>query len=178
MTIEIPLSQGRVALIDDQDAAAVGRFNWFLHTCGSGANTLYYAIGNLPRQGKKRGAIKMHRLIMDAPSGISVDHINHNGIDNRRCNLRLATGFQNSANMRPQASRYGYTGVTSHPCVGGARYYGRLYVRGKWFFTKVCATPAEAAWLRDDLAIEHCGEFARLNFSDGDLTPPLLEGAS
>lgn len=90
----VRLSQGLEAIIDASDAELIGAFNWFAmprpHT--------NYAFANKEKANGKRCALLMHRLIMGESSNLFVDHINRNGLDNRRCNLRFATPQQNCAN--------------------------------------------------------------------------------
>lgn len=82
---------GGVVLVDDADAALVTAHPWW---AADGAGRTRYAI--------TRGGIPMHRLIMAAPKGVEVDHVNGDGLDNRRANLRLATRAQNAKNRPAQ----------------------------------------------------------------------------
>lgn len=84
---EIQLSRGMVALVDEADFAAVNTSRWSFQP----NRRIGYAIrGVRDSDGKYRSQL-MHRFIMDAPAGEFVDHINGNGLDNRRANLRLCT---------------------------------------------------------------------------------------
>ena len=91
----IQLTQGMVALVDDVDYAAFSVWRWF---ASKGRNT-YYATTHGNERGRGRGTFSMHRIIMDAPRGVPVDHINGNGLDNRRRNLRLASDAVNQRNQ-------------------------------------------------------------------------------
>lgn len=143
MTREITLTQGKVALVDDDDYESLSRHKWFAHR---GACT-WYAIRKPTRReagcrmstgySDRRPAIRMHRVVMDAPGNLMVDHINHNGLDNRRCNLRLADDFQNQYNRRVSvANKTGYKGVSyikadrkwsaTIRCMGNRNYLGRF----------------------------------------------------
>lgn len=88
--MHIPLTQGQFAVIDDQDAPLVSCFRWY-----ATANKMkgYYAAST-----DCGSTIYMHRVITDAPKGKVVDHINHDTLDNRRCNLRVGTQKDNMAN--------------------------------------------------------------------------------
>lgn len=97
MSKEIPLSQGRLALVDDADYAELSQHKWFVDHYG-------YAVRNFPRSLCKTRDIRMHRVILNAPDGMTVDHINGNRLDNRRCNLRLATDAQNKCNVGRRAT--------------------------------------------------------------------------
>ena len=86
---EIQLSQDKVALVDDIDFAYLNQWKWCLHSGGYATRRLNEGI-----------YIYMHRIILPPPIGMQIDHINHNGLDNRRCNLRICTMSQNIANSR------------------------------------------------------------------------------
>ncbi len=87
----IPLTRGLFALVDAEDYAQLSRFQWF----AEGGPRTYYAVRK--ENGK---SIKMHRQILNAPDNLVVDHIDHNGLNNRKSNLRLATFTQNCQNQR------------------------------------------------------------------------------
>jgi hypothetical protein len=92
MSRMIPLTQGKFALVDDEDFDYLNQWKW----CAlykKHINT-YYAV----RSGI--GATHMARLIMSTPKGMVVDHINHNTLDNRRSNLRNVTYSENQTNRR------------------------------------------------------------------------------
>jgi len=96
MTVEISLTQGKVALIDDEDMELVSKHKW----CVRREPNNFYAATGVTRPSGVHTVLRMHRLIMDAPRGMDVDHINHNGLDNRRVNLRICTRTQNLRNSR------------------------------------------------------------------------------
>lgn len=93
---EIPLTQGKVALVDDEDFELLNQLNWYAYKNKTGN---YYAVRNYSAEKGKRKIILMHREIMDAPKGIQVDHRNGDGLYNQKENLRLATHQQNSFNQ-------------------------------------------------------------------------------
>ncbi len=102
----IPLTQGKFAIVDAEDYDWLIRYKW--HACK--CKNTYYA--SRVRGGK---TIKMHREIMRAPKGLVCDHINHNGLDNRKRNLRLCTNAQNCYNQRASATGTSkYKGVSWH----------------------------------------------------------------
>lgn len=105
--VSIPLTQGLVALVSPQDEPIVAGRKWHAKKAGA---TFYAASGY------SRGAVYMHRLIMGVHNqpqgGLVVDHINHNGLDNTRTNLRLATYGQNLRNRRDRKTYTGLPGVT------------------------------------------------------------------
>jgi hypothetical protein len=89
----IPLTRGKYAIVDPEDFERLNKFKW--HT-NKGRYTCY-AVRTAFKNGK-RIHTKMHRVIMNAPEHLLVDHINHNGLDNRKANLRTATIAQNNVN--------------------------------------------------------------------------------
>lgn len=104
----------------------------------------------------------IHRLILDAQKGQEVDHINGDGLDNRRENLRLATRSQNCANRKGYAPKSGFRGVYQHS--NGEGWQVKLSVDGKHIGGGSFSCPEAAARRYDDLAALHFGDFAILNF--------------
>lgn len=176
MTVEIPLTRGYTSIIDDEDYAAVSAFKWHAMVLGSvNHRSIYAGRGYRQSEGVGSGRALLHRVIMQAPKGMFVDHINHNGLDNRRCNLRIVTVAQNCHNTRGQMARSGFLGVSrpknanwylAHICIDGKR----LVVRG-------FPSPEDAARARDALALRHFGEFAYLNFPRDDVDASSRSGA-
>lgn len=106
---EIELTKGMVALVDDEDYAMLMSHKW--RSMKSKNGTLY-AVRNVQVNGKW-GSILMHRLVMDAPPGTEVDHINMNTLDNRKENLRVCSRSENSCNRPANANNTsGYKGVS------------------------------------------------------------------
>lgn len=158
MTREIPLSRGLVALVDDDDyEAVVAAGAWHASLCGG---DLIYARHSYRDQFDVPRVIYIHNLVMRTRL---VDHINGDGLDNRRCNLRPATTTQNLANTAPPShNTSGYKGVNFYRRTG--RY--RAYIQSGYRPTHLgyFATAEQAARAYDAAALEHFGEFARLNF--------------
>jgi hypothetical protein len=98
MSREIPLTQGYITIVDDEDYEELARYKWHVHVRTHGP--MARRLGKRDADGKQR-SIYMHRQIMQAPLGMDVDHINHDTLDNRRSlNLRVCTRRQNLGNMR------------------------------------------------------------------------------
>lgn len=152
MSKEIILANNRgVAIVDDEDFGLVSAYKWYFS--GNG-----YA--HCPRVGK---IIKMHRLILDPPVGMEVDHINGNGLDNRRENIRPCTCSQNQHNTGNRKNNMsGYKGGCFNK--KSARWKAQIRIPGKRFYLGQFQTPLEAAIAYDEGVKKYHGEFARLNF--------------
>lgn len=150
MTREVPLGRGFVALVDDADYALVtGIGSWHSQISGS-TRTRVYARSNV--------AGFMHRFLT---GWAQVDHINGDGLDNRRSNLRPAVGSQNNHNVKLRRDNTsGFKGVVR--C--GTRWKAQIKVEGRSRTLGRFATAAEAARIYDKAAREIAGEYARLNF--------------
>ena len=99
---EIILNSGAIALVDDEDYEIVSQYKWQeAKAIRKGKYYTSYALGKSCGSNKERKTISMHRLIMNTPPDLVVDHINHNGLDNRKENLRNVTHSQNQKNLRP-----------------------------------------------------------------------------
>ena len=158
--VEIQLSQGLVGLIDEEDAEFVLRWKWYAirskHT--------FYVIRNHPAsEDRGRQTVRLHRELLKAPEVMEVDHINGNGLDNRRCNIRLATCAQNSRNRRSLiGSTSHYLGVSWHKT--NLRWQAQIQAEGRQIHLGVFVDEVDAAKAYDDAARLYHGEFARLNF--------------
>ena len=163
MGVAIPLTQGKVAIVDEADAEMVGAYKWYVST---GSPTLLYASRKDWRSGRAREVL-MHRLIMAAGPGQVVDHINGDTLDNRRSNLRLTDVQHNSWNRAPQRwSRSQYRGVS----VYGGRFHVRIFVEGRNEYLGCYTDERLAARVFDYAAAKYHGEFARPNLADEPLT--------
>ena len=151
---EIPLGRGFIAIIDDNDYGAVKNHNWWSSKNGQRV----YAISS--ENGK---TVYMHRKIIAPEKGMHVDHIDGNGLNNSRKNLRICTRSQNVRNAKKTLSKTTslYKGVyfdkrvklwSSDICVDRER------IRLGFFKNQ-----EDAALAYNFAAIKHHGQFARLN---------------
>lgn len=141
-------------LVDDGDVNLVQSYRWGPY---HGQYTTYLQAWDSER----RAEILLHRLLMGFPSG-TVDHINHNGLDNRRQNLRVASRSQNAANQRRRPNtKSGYKGVG---LLYDKYYVARIKRDGKVSYLGCFESGEDAARAYDAAAKEIFGEFALLNF--------------
>jgi len=101
------------ALVDDEDFEELNKHKWYAIK----DHNTYYAIRHDKRDPNtlERKSVRMHRILLNAPSNMVVDHINGNGLDNRRSNIRLCTQSQNAFNQRKNIKNVsGYKGVGWH----------------------------------------------------------------
>lgn len=145
----IPLTQGKTAIIDAVDIPLVEGWNW----CAISSSGLWYAYSAGNRK------IRLHQLLMPPPPGMMTDHIDRDGLNCRRANLRHATALQNSHN-RKRFGTSGLKGVSKHHDLWRAR----ITVNGTRWILGCFETPKAAAEAYDTAAKKHFGEFAYLNF--------------
>jgi len=157
MVARVPLTKGLEAIVDDADADRVLAFRWQARLYPSDRR---YASRGV-RDGKRITHVWMHRFILDAPPGLLVDHINGDGLDNRRANLRLCSKTENNRNRR--SARTGFKGVSKVY----RKYHAALKCGANRVFIGIYDTEIEAATAYDRAAKQWFGEFARLNFPDG-----------
>lgn len=149
------LTHGFVAVVDTADYALVTQYDWWPHRPNP---ALTYAHTGFTKQDGTRQVWFMHRLIMGHPNA-QVDHIDGNGLNNRRSNLRLATPSQNMGNAGPWRGRK-YRGAFQE----AGRWRSRIQVDGKRVSLGSFTTEEEAARAWDEAAFEAWGDYARLNF--------------
>lgn len=118
---EIPLTQGQIALVDDRAYEMLSKFKW----CANKFRNSYYSVRNSQRVDGKQMTILMHRVIMNPSDDMEIDHINGNGLDNRRCNLRVVTPRQNSQNRQ-------HTKSSKYPGVSFRHGRGKKWVTSIW----------------------------------------------
>jgi hypothetical protein len=147
---EIKLIKGLSALVDDDDFDYLNQYKWY-YSDG-------YAITSV-KIDEKWTSLLMHRIIMNTPKELQVDHIDHNRLNNQRSNLRNCSCAENRRNLVPRGKSK-YLGVVS-------RHDGiTAFIRngGKKLYLGAFKTEEAAAKAYDEAAKKYHGEFANLNF--------------
>ena len=150
----IELSCGEYSIVDDDDFEKINQYKWYVLKCTHS----FYAV----RRESGRPLL-MHRQIMGLECDKQVDHINHNGLDNRKSNLRIATCSQNQHNRRLQINnKSGYKGVswTKHK----NKWRANIRLNGKDIHLGYYENLIDAALAYDDAAKKYHEDFAVLNF--------------
>jgi len=151
---QIPLTRGFVALVDDEDFAELSQFKWHYHR--GYAERATSAAG-----GKERRIEQMHRRIMGLPYGDprQIDHVDHDGLDNRHCNLRRCSHVENDRYRVKVRGSSRYKGVIwqeSHRKWRTRITYLRRVIHLGYFaseYDAACAYDAAAEWLFGDFAL-------------------------
>jgi len=154
---EIPLTQGKVALVDDEDFEWLRKYQWVAKADGR----THYAHCTIRQDGDVK-MLLMHRLVMKALARLYVHHINTNGLDNRHSNLKVCTSSQNAMNRRKRTKCSSkYKGV--HWNKSHKKWYAMIRLRGRveWLGSFNCEVEAAKAY--NQAAKRLFGDFARLN---------------
>lgn len=154
--IGIALNKGHVAIIDD-DCAHLSRHTWQVV---ARSETLFYASRHVCVEGKKTKVFLHHEVLGTRQR---TDHVNGDGLDCRRRNLRPATQQQNCANARlSRANRSGFKGVALHK--HAQRWTAQVTVNRKKLHLGYFDNARDAARAYDKAAMLHFGAFAKTNF--------------
>jgi hypothetical protein len=155
MSKTIQLTKGKVTVVSDEDHEEQNQWSW--SACKTGNK--WYAVR------KSNGKIiKLHRVIAGAENNVEVDHINGDGLDNRRENLRLCNTSENNRNRgKSPRNKTGYKGVSRE----GTQYRAQISIYRKDIYIGSFGTAEAAAHAYDEAAKKHHGPFARLNFPGG-----------
>lgn len=163
MTKTIPLSQGKVALVDDEDFEWLSQWKWYAHA----DRRTYYAVRSTPRDENGRyTTVRMHRQILEAPLGIQVDHADSDGLNNQRANIRLCNNAENARNRRKRAQGTSsrFKGVSWSALMGSWR--ARIRVNSQDYKLGFFTNETEAAQAYNVAALLHYGRFASVNIID------------
>lgn len=158
---EIKLTQGKVALVDDEDYEKVNCFKW---NAIKDRNT-FYAKRNIKVSNglQRQTTIQMQRLIFGYCGILKIDHRDGNGLNNQKSNLRFATTSQNGMNRKPNKCALSkFKGVSFHK--RHLKFISSIRINGNSYHLGYFTNEIEAAKAYDVKALELFGEFAYLNF--------------
>ena len=156
----ISLTQNKKTIVDNEDYAYLIQWKWRITANG------YAVTYEKGKSHKTRQIICMHRLIINAPEDMVVDHKNRDRLDNRKINLRICTQTQNNGNMRGH-NRYDCKGVEFVKFNGGGKtlrkkpWRSRLKIAGKRIELGTYVTKEEAIKAYYEGARMHFKEYAR-----------------
>ena len=155
----ILLTQGKFTIVDTDDFDWLNQWKWGLYS--NEKRGRIYAIRTIfihPDGTRFKTSLRMHRIIMNAPIDMQVDHINGDGLDNRRCNLRICTNKENASNKKHRAGGSSkFKGICWHKAVG--KWYAYINNKSIGYYT----SEIDAAKAYNKAALKYHGEFARLN---------------
>lgn len=153
---QLTLSDGTSVLVDSEDISALIKFTWHRNTDTNRSTD--YAYAKIDGQ-----LLYMHRLIMGFPAGLCVDHIDGNGLNNQKSNLRVVTKSQNGMNSKKKKKTTSeFKGVSFHKRTGKWRAYGRSALTGKVHDLGYYSLETRAAQVYNDFCAKH-NPYAKLN---------------
>ena len=150
----IPLTQGKVALVDEGDFDWLNQWKWYYHD-GYAARSIY--LGRYENGKKHVTTVKMHQAIMEARM---IDHVDNDGLNNQRSNLRLCTATTNQQNRKVNYNKR-FKGVSWHKRIGAWAVHIRVNKQLKHI--GYYNDELYAAKVYNQMALMYFGKFARLN---------------
>jgi hypothetical protein len=144
----------KTVLIDEEDYDKIKNYKWGVYKYG---NDFYI------KRFKAGSVLALHRVVMENPYGVQIDHINHDTLDNRKCNLRFCTQSQNNQNKKKtnRATSSKYKGVAWSK--KDKRFRAKITVNKKDIYLGNFRTEEDAAKAYNDAAAKYFGNFAFLN---------------
>jgi len=169
--MKIPLTQNKFAIIDKEDFLLISKYKWHYRKSGKTKEKNGYAEHSIfdkeyyKKFHKTRNKnLFMHNLIIPHSVGMQVDHINRNGLDNRRKNLRVGTISQNYANFpKKKGTNSKYRGVSFLKRKNGRQWQASTTLNGKGVYIGIYETEKEAALAYNQFAKKVFKDFAQLN---------------
>jgi hypothetical protein len=155
---EIPLTQGKVALVSDHRYEYLMQWKWHArHRLGGGWDAGRTVLGHK--------TVLMHRVIMNAPESVIVDHADGDGLNNVDENLRACTKTENNRNRRINKNNtHSFKGVSKRPNCPIRPYKARIHVNGKLIHLGHFSTAEDAARAYDAAAKVYFGNYAKTNY--------------
>lgn len=154
--VKINLGNSEFALVDFEDYEYLNELKWHIHKNGNQlyARSVFY-------ENKKQKSIYMHRLILE-PKGKCIDHINGNGLDNRKCNLRICERHENALNRKMNINNLsGFKGVSWFKVA--KKWRAQIQYKKIVYYLGSYEKRIDAARAYNKAAIKFFGEFAKLN---------------
>lgn len=161
----VQLTRGYEAIIDAEDVPLVEGWNWYAHVQrrADGKIRAVYAVRDSRGYvDAKQKEVRLHRIIMSAPDDLAVDHIDCNGLNNRRANLRLATRAENNKNSRMRSDNAsGFKGVHWNATYG--KWNAQIRVNGKRLSLGYFTDIEDASGAYAKASAELHGDFGRIS---------------
>lgn len=155
---KITLTQNQVALVDNSDFEELNKYKWFANKLG---NTFYAVRTSKKDSEGKTKTILMHRVIMSNPEGFDVDHIDSNGLNNQKKNLRVCTHSENTRNRGVQKnSTSKLKGVTWNKT--GKKWQSQIKVEGKYIYLGIFEDKIEAYEAYCKACVKYHGDYHKL----------------
>lgn len=178
----LQLTQGKVAIIDDEDLERCLAYKWYANKMANRPQA-WYAVTTVRLPDGRETKLYLHRFLLGLPKGVKGDHVDGNPLNCRRVNLRRATTRQNGANRLKQHK------IATSQFKGVSRQKpGKKYRNPKWRATitihgrliqiGLFTSEIEAAQAYDCAAVLHFGAFANLNFGRASTLSTSLVGAT
>jgi hypothetical protein len=146
--IKLSGRHGGHSIVDDEDFNEVSKYSW------------YYNAGYAMAKSREYKNVLMHRIILNTPKGMETDHINGDGLDNRRCNLRICTTAQNQWNrIKRKDNNSGFKGVSLKKATN--KFIARITVNKKRMYIGTFVTAKEASIAYNIHAKKYHAEFVR-----------------
>ena len=155
--VHVPLTRGMTAIVDLPDKHHVEGYNWQARK----DDDRWYAVRVMRHDDDgKQHMVYMHRSILDAPAGVTVDHKDGDGLNNRRVNIRLATHQENMFNQRtPKDNTSGYKGVCWNKA--SRKWQAQISVGGRTVYLGLFETAEQASSVYETEATRRRGVFHR-----------------
>lgn len=157
MSMEIKLTHGKTTIVDDENFEELSKYKWYAYK----SRHTFYAVRMFLDVDGKRRQLFMHRIILSSPKGMITDHVNRNGLDNQKSNLRMCSIRENASN---QEKRNGcsskYKGVYKHKC---GKWGAQIKHNGVQIRLGLYVNEEDAARAYDKKAKELAKNFAYIN---------------
>lgn len=157
--MEIPLTHGKVAFVDKKDYEGLMKFKWHSHE----SRGTFYAMRNSTKDAQgKTHMIRMHRVIMNTPDGMETDHVDGNGLNNTRANLRVCTRSQNAMNKGAYRNNTsGFKGVCFNKRKN--KWQAQINIYGNQTHLGYFPTPELAYEAYCNACVTYHGDFGRVH---------------